>query len=733
MASLEGFITIVLLTVLHTQADDGTCTFPTFMLEAPGWDMGVRNEGRSSGSYIIFEESKMVTIDYENWSNPEKETLCVQSFEGDKAIVRFPSDDTILYKCIKFIKRSTHIAQILESEPSTIMDVTQCDDSSLAINDWLMVWAEKPNEYQNCGMSGGYSIMDIHVPSRDQHFCQDLALPPRIEIECQYGEGILINFRYPQCVTDVSVNMPIYEMKFTCLGTWTSYGFTYTVITDGASFLPRLWLMRFPVNANSDFYMDFIKDIVADRNETVVQTQENLRWKLVRNVFPSLCEDESSDCSDCAEDGGFYCQKTCQQCDPVQVQERCSFEQSLKGEWLESSWSGSRTIRITSSLLYPTRLSPFECFVIGGSDSLDWLKITGRQTIVSVHKNGCRPRYSCVAINNINPTVIQYRLSQGIVWPHSQNLQAENICDYNQFQDDSQPLGSRYRSQYEKYLVKIPSGRNRQPSACNLNGNFVFSAIFNNEDADTCVGTLKQCSDDQTKLVLHVPYCQNWKSLTLSCLSSTVEVRERFIIVGDPENPQNIYCIVTSTEPNKDKMYLLHASDCHVNILITIQYGHFTQQIANFQSVEMYNSTTECSMSDIGTQDRSEQSTSNNVYDETDTMTDANVDETVEQTTTIDETTTRKKIDQNTMPLFSKGFDVSSTEKQFDSISASSVVSSEFTTLSSTVIKHKSSTTEKNIQRDVSSPDVLEVKSVGSTLPFDTLVYYIILILSLLI
>ena len=716
MASLSSFIVLALLIGLCIKADEEKCHFPTFMYEAPGWDMGIRNEGRSSRFFIIFEDNSMVSIDYKNWHNPDIESLCVTSVGENKVIVSFPSDDTLLYKCIKFVKRSTHVVQLMESEPSLLINVTQCEDINMAINDWLLVWAGTPSEYQNCGLSGGYAIMDIYVPSRDQHFCQELSLPPRIESECQYGEGILINFRYPQCASDV--NMPIYEMKFTCLGSWSSYGFTYTVITDGAPFLPRLWLMRFPMNVTGDFYIDFLKDIVADRTVTVNQTLEYLRWRLVRQVFPSLCEDESSDCSDCAEDDGFYCQKTCGKCDAVQAQQRCNFEQSLKGEWLESSWSGTKTTRITSSLLYPAGLSPFECFVIGGPDSLDWLKITGRQTLVSVHKNGCRPRYSCVAINEINPTVIQYRLSQSIVWPHSQNLQAEDICDYNQFQDDNQPLGNTYRSHYEKYLVKNPSGPNRQLSACNLNEDLVFSAVFNGKYADTCVGTLKQCSEDSTRMVLHVPICHNWKSVqTLNCLSSTVEVRQRFIIVEDTDQPSNIYCIVGSTEPNNNRIFFLFASDCNVNILISLQYGHFHHHIARFESVESYNSTTECSTSDItfpGQSERS-QTTSQSVSAFQDEF---KVNDT--ETITFAELNVDGNADRSAMPLFSKGYDVTSTEKQFESTPISSIIPEDFTTLSAST-ESTSFITENNVQREAGEH---EVKSGGSIASSKIFMYY---------
>ena len=722
MASLEGFISVLILTGLRIKADDGNCRFPGFMYEASGWDTGIRNEGRSSASFIIFEESKMISVDYVNWNNPEKETLCLRSFEGEKVLVSFPAEDTTLYKCIKFIKRSGHVIHLLESEPSESADVTHCEDTSMAINDWLLIWAGTANEYQDCGLTGGFSIMDIYVPARNQHLCENLSLPPRIESECQYGEGILINFRYPQCVTDI--NMPIYEMKISCLGSWSAYGFTYKVITDGASFLPRLWLMRFPVNDSDDFHMDFIKDIVADRADTVAQTNEYLRWRLERKVFPSLCEDESSDCSSCLEDVGFYCQKSCQKCDPVQVQQRCTFDQLLKGEWLESSWSGSRTIRVTNSLLYPSRLSPFECFVIGGQDSLDWLEITGRQTLVSVRKNGCSPRYSCMAINSINPTVAQYRLSQGIVWPHSQNLQAEDICDYNQFQDDNQPLGNTYRSQYEKYLVKNPNGRNRQPSACNLNGNFVFTAVFNDQD-DACVGTLKQCTDDSTTLVLHVPSCRKRKPLqTLNCLSSTIEVRERFIIVEDSEKPSDIFCIVSSTETNDNRMFLLHASDCHVNILIMMQYGQFSHHIVQFQSAEEYNSTTECLTSDIVTPDETE------IPETTDTVsvTDANIDiTTTEADIDVNTEVTTAADDHSAMPMFTKGYDVTITEKRFEPTSTNSVIPSDFTTLSTSISTSKSSTSKINVQREVSTPREDEVKSDSSCISCAFLSYILLI------
>ncbi len=654
MAGIRCPLAVVLLMVLTSEAQEKACTFPMFMYEAPGWDTGVRSEGRSSGSFIIFEEDRMVSIDYQNWDDPELQSLCVTNVGPNKTIVSFPTaNNATAFKCIQYVKRSDHVVQILESESSSTRDNSLCDDDNLILNDWPLVWASIPDEYQTCGFSGGFEILDIHIPSRDQHFCEGLSLPPRIESECQFGEGITLNFRYPQCVSDV--NMPIFEVKFQCLGSWIASGYRFTVITDGASFLPGLWLMRFPEVITDDFYIDFVKDIVADRAANVSQTTEYLRWRLVRKVYPSLCEDESSDCSNCDEDGGFYCQKTCEICDRVAAQQRCSFDRTLRGEWVESSWSGTRTTRLSSSLLYPPGLSPFECFVIGGEDSLDWLEVTGRQTLVSLHKNGCRPRYACVAINSINPVVIQYRLSQSIVWPHSQTPQAEDICDYNQFQDDSAPLGSTYRSQYEKYLVRRTSPTNRRLEACDLNHNLVFTVVLNNHDQDTCVGTLKQCPRENHTLVLHAPGCRAWKAVqTLNCLSSTVEMQERFLLLQDPAQLDNIFCLASSTEPNHHNMFFLHASDCHVNVLVTIEHGQFDHYIAKFESAVPYNGTEDCTQSDIEVP--KPMFSEPPIEQETTTAAETT-------TTAADKTTAQER---STLPQFSGGYDVTTTEKQVE-------------------------------------------------------------------
>ncbi len=78
--------------------------------------------------------------------------------------------------------------------------------------------------------------------------------------------------------------------------------------------------------------MDVMKDLVADRDVNITNTEEYVTWSLQKHIFPSLCEDESRDCSDCQEDNGYYCQSTCDKCDPVAVQQRCQFKSIFRGK-----------------------------------------------------------------------------------------------------------------------------------------------------------------------------------------------------------------------------------------------------------------------------------------------------------------------------------------------------------------------------------------------------------------
>ncbi len=243
-------------------------------------------------------------------------------------------------------------------------------------------------------------------------------------------------------------------------------------------------------------------------------------------------------------------------------------------------------------MIYPTDLPPSECFLLGDDESITWLQITNRQTLVSIFKNGCRPRYSCLALNKVAPSVIQYRLSQSTVWPHSDNIRPQDICAARTFADDMPPLGATYRNHYEKFLVR---NDNREYVPCNVEENIGFNAIFNGSPEDKCVGELKSCASDNTTLILHFSSCQNQNQLgVLRCLSSLTQTRTQFLLLEAQGEPENILCMVWSTERKMSRIYFLHVSDCNVDVLNTIKHGYFSMYIAEFQPVFLYNSSTDC-------------------------------------------------------------------------------------------------------------------------------------------
>ena len=249
-------------------------------------------------------------------------------------------------------------------------------------------------------------------------------------------------------------------------------------------------------------------------------------------------------------------------------------------------------------MIYPTDLPPSECYVIGDDESVAWLEITKRQTLVSIFKNGCRPRYSCVAMHAVASSVIQYRLSQSTVWPHSDNIRPLDICASGAFADDMPPLEARYRNQYEKFLVR---SHNREYEPCNLEENIAFNAVFKDNPGEECPGVLKLCASDNKTLILHLPdACQNQKQQQiLHCLGSVTQTRTNFLILEGEGKPEKLLCMVWSSEQNRGQMYLLHVSDCNVDVLYSIKHGHFRKYIAELQYASVYNSSKDCLETDI--------------------------------------------------------------------------------------------------------------------------------------
>lgn len=103
--------------------------------------------------------------------------------------------------------------------------------------------------------------------------------------------------------------------------------------------------------------------------------------------------------------------------------------------------NGVSHINITDTYLTIENVGSFRCVMFPDSPS----RKSRMYTTVSLFQDGCRPRYTCVKLRRLGPSVLRYALSRSYVWPDLEHKFGEAICSHGQFGMDPEPINDLYR------------------------------------------------------------------------------------------------------------------------------------------------------------------------------------------------------------------------------------------------------------------------------------------------
>lgn len=369
--------------------------------------------------------------------------------------------------CRQFVVRSENVVEMKESATSTEMSLSLCDDVKLSWNPSPLVWPEA-DQYHACALKGGYD-MSVKHNIGDIEACPSTWLKPRLESECMPGDGINIDFRHFDCRGDLSMDQ---EQQLRCLGSWTEGHYSFSVLTDANDLWPKLWMLRLPVERGDSFKALLLSDIKVDRGKVVLLTERYYILEMTRRPFQSMCADEAVTCDDCTRDvSDLYCQKSCHMCDNAPGNRKeCVFPAETRGRWEEISADESRLVNITEEELSASGLETLRCLELRVAD---WYEDSERHALSVVFVNGCKPRYACVQLVRVAPSVMRYRLSQTRVWPYSLSISAADVCAQTQFTD--LPTAP-YHSKRLKALV-LANGATRRSVNCRMNTSVQVGAL----------------------------------------------------------------------------------------------------------------------------------------------------------------------------------------------------------------------------------------------------------------
>ncbi len=510
---------------------------------------------------------------------------CIQSFSDDRFLLKKVDEETGIadFQCMQVLQHSDNVLRLKTSQRGETGSVALCDPNHLQFQDWPLVFPRLGKDKAQsgaCGFTGGF---DFHIsePNGGRGICEETWLRPRLEAECMRGDGLLMDFRKFECRGNLKLET---KQRFECAGSWEDDMYTHTILTVSEELWPRLWLLRLP-KERSGLTRGFLsKDIVSDASENMLLSTNKVHLTIIRSDYPSVCENEAAGCDQCNGMNDVYCQKSCHRCDPQAPVSDCSFSEDLAGDWEEKGHWGNRDITVAKSVLYADGLSPFECLKLPGMANIQpEADNSHRVPMVTLYRNGCRPRYTCAEFMKQGGNVLQYRLSQHRVWPYTLSIGAEDVCNQDQFADDVGPTHDLYRSQNFKLLVRKQAGA-LPFTACGIKGRFAFNAQY--MDGRKCDGVMDACGSDDQFTMMYGRTCEGETAdrTTFNCIATFRQGSSQFVVTQEDEDPDSKHCWLMHFFEDWATwiLYKLRSADCNEGSAHDIRYLNASHHLAEY-------------------------------------------------------------------------------------------------------------------------------------------------------
>ncbi|KAK7087700.1 uncharacterized protein [Littorina saxatilis] len=353
-------------------------------------------------------------------------------------------------------------------------------------------------------MSEIYS-MRITDSELGENGCNYMHRPMKFESDCLTGEGVLFDFISEGCLPS-SAAMFV-KQRTLPVATWRHGGDHFVILRRRDDL--DLYCLRIPKTSENHLNAFLFTDLAcltrSPRRLLGIPLTEGdsevkyLVLHLQMYVYRHLCDDEYPQCSavTCNSYIRHECHKSCKVCDADNPPATCSFPRRIRGDWYQMDTNGFNRVNVTESDVIMENMGSFRCVVYPDSPS----RRTKMYTTVSMFKNGCRPRYTCVKFKRLGPSVLRYTLSRSYVWPDLMEKFGESICSDDQFGMDPEPIRDLYRTTEDtgKPIISHNPALERVP--CNLSSSFSLTATFPN--GSLCHGSLFEHCEDSTRLRLH--------------------------------------------------------------------------------------------------------------------------------------------------------------------------------------------------------------------------------------
>ena len=408
------------------------CKFPKYLQSASVWVTNYQ-DGNDFKAYFkgnIIEASKCNPLG----TCREYKLRCLSSITEDKFEVEYSDKDDnspYHYLCMQFIRRTDSIIQIKESDKLNFPNPDACN--KLLLDNWPLVSSD--NFYKQrvkCPFEGGYNIE--MQKSNSQLLCPSRLIPPRLESECENGDGITIDFRSKECL-DLRLDMDLKQSLY-CAATWTHGKYTFVIIRPQAEEF-KAWCLRIEGTGDlrhireGDLFLDFVCD-PGDGSGHIYETSNYLHLSFEMHIVNTICADQSEVCDEnrlCEHEVGFYCPKACRRCSGEL--RPCSFPEKFGGNWLDISGGKQQHVNISSYALSISNAGRFQCLEKEGHD------FTNGSVMFQTFDNGCFPRFACLELTKPSAVTLSYRMSNRLHWPVKSldNLEGlkQDVCDKDNF------------------------------------------------------------------------------------------------------------------------------------------------------------------------------------------------------------------------------------------------------------------------------------------------------------
>lgn len=327
------------------------CRFPKFLETSAMW-VTHNKDGPSNKGYFSGQFLKASRCNGDKCFQYQRKCLAKvgeDKFEVQHTVQSSRNDDPPQYLCMQILKRSESIIQIKESSLLYFRSPKSCSDQHLILDNWPMVTVERFDEQKiPCPFTGGYNIR-FHS-SDNEPKCATEIIPPRLESECEAGDGMTINFQAESCM-DPGLQMTLVQPLF-CAGTWTDGNYTFIIVRPQSGEY-KSWCMRIKGTdmtrrvEQGEIFLDFVC-APGDGQGIIRETSNYLSIEFEQRIISDTCADSYGFCDDrrlCNQETySIHCRKFCDYCSFSPSP--CVFPGDMRGSWLES-YSG-KEVSITA-------------------------------------------------------------------------------------------------------------------------------------------------------------------------------------------------------------------------------------------------------------------------------------------------------------------------------------------------------------------------------------------------